>query len=686
MESKLLNVYWEHGCEKVGASGDTHDISDCPFCGRERKFFIRRDNGQFKCHVCGEAGNSYTYMSKVLELYRKQLDARQLRRLANFRGLPKSAFTPDLCIGFDGEAFILPQRNEKGSVINLVRWSGPGARMYSTKGCNKSLLGIEELAKATKKKRVWICAGEWDRIAMRWLLSTQKRNDLVIAPPSESMWKDEWTGMLAGHDVVIAYDADDAGDKGSAKVGRKLKGVAKSVSYVCWREDAPEGFDINDWVSHGFLEHRDKLDDVLEALESLISADHRKGGAEGMGTENEDTEKITDQSQRPERIPEWEEILTAFRRHIVSSPDLEMALTLSAACVFASQYENNPPWVFIVGPPGGGKTTVINATIRSHKTHAISSLTPKALISGWEKTNKDESVLPKLRYKCGVFKDATEILKGDFRELNELFGILRGAFDGSVQRSYGNGVLRSYSDLWFTLLLGVTPAIERASQADLGERFLRFRLPGLSEDAALDHVAATMTGGRITDAEDLQRLMADFLWEDLPPEEELPHFTRSGLKKFQAMARVVARLRYVPAFEMSSDGQRLQHEVYHEAPTRVFAQMFRLVRIVAHIHGHPTADRELSFARRLAEDSCSWAFTDIVKALRSGESLTAAELVERTGSGTHYNTMLFHCKAMQATGFLQKLSKSTGGRPASAWSLRSDFVKLLAEAGMWRQS
>ena len=45
-------------------------------------------------------------------------------------------------------------------------------------------------------------------------------------------WKQEWNSSFRGFNVVVAYDNDEAGKKGSKKVAGSLKGTSKSVKII----------------------------------------------------------------------------------------------------------------------------------------------------------------------------------------------------------------------------------------------------------------------------------------------------------------------------------------------------------------------------------------------------------------------------------------------------------------------
>src|SRR5262249_23758004 len=111
-------------------------------------------------------------------------------------------------------------------------------------------------------------------------------------------------------------------------------------------------------------------------------------------------------------------------------------------------------WLFLKGPPGSGKTEMMNA-LKGLPEWAmlVSNLTPAALISGFGDPTKDrtgQSLLPQLDGKTLIVKDFTTILSMNPTARDEIFGILRDAYDGHASKNFGTG--RREYDSRFNLL------------------------------------------------------------------------------------------------------------------------------------------------------------------------------------------------------------------------------------------
>lgn len=151
--------------------------------------------------------------------------------------------------------------------------------------------------------------------------------------------------------------------------------------------------------------------------------------------------------------------------------------------IMSNRLDSKPVWLYLVGPPSSGKTEIVQALSDSDEIYPVSRLTPQTLVSGkiLQKKEKDPSLLPKWNGKTVIFKDFTALLSLRYDVFLNLAGLLRDAYDGCVRCAYGTGKDDTYRSK-FGLIAAVTNAIDkhRAILADLGERFLTYRMPTIS--------------------------------------------------------------------------------------------------------------------------------------------------------------------------------------------------------------
>src|SRR3990167_1862522 len=100
---------------------------------------------------------------------------------------------------------------------------------------------------------------------------------------------------------------------------------------------------------------------------------------------------------------------------------------LLCAFVVASRMPINPPWLFIVGPPGGGKSMILKALQGITGTTPIDDLTANTFASGMRgREGKSNSLLHNLPpNSILIFKDFTTIISKDEQSRGAIVGQLR---------------------------------------------------------------------------------------------------------------------------------------------------------------------------------------------------------------------------------------------------------------------
>ena len=153
--------------------------------------------------------------------------------------------------------------------------------------------------------------------------------------------------------------------------------------------------------------------------------------------------------------------------------------------IMANRLDSKPVWLYLVGPPSCGKTEILQA-LSGDEISQISTISAKALISFWEKDSKgrkkENSLLPQINGKVMIIKDFTAMIRDRQETLLAVTGRLRDAYDGSSCRAVGTGIKSFHSK--FGIIAAVTNIIDkhRGMLAELGERFLTYRCPEVSEE------------------------------------------------------------------------------------------------------------------------------------------------------------------------------------------------------------
>lgn len=176
-------------------------------------------------------------------------------------GLLKKISNPD--------RIAIPIRDKKGKLVN-IRLYRPGAPQ------NK----IMSWAKSTGKARLFptaplypneilLCEGEPDTIC-----ALSKGLNAITQTSKTKSWSKEHLDPFKCRDVVIAYDADQAGQNFMVMAAKSLKEVAKSVRVLDWpdwmgkRGDGTWPEDHGEDLTDYFVKHKKKPGDLLELIVS----------------------------------------------------------------------------------------------------------------------------------------------------------------------------------------------------------------------------------------------------------------------------------------------------------------------------------------------------------------------------------------------------------------------------------
>lgn len=175
--------------------------------------------------------------SKLTEQYKRRCSERQVRLLAQSLGVtPASLVRLDL--GWDGEAFCFPMRDENGVIIGIRRRFGNGKKVCVSGSRNGLFVpsGIENASNLV------ICEGPTDCAAaldMGWDAIGRPNCDCKIAMAVR---------YVRRRKVVIVADRDSAGLRGARKLYEALEAAGSAVRIIV----PPDGCkDLRDWKRLG---------------------------------------------------------------------------------------------------------------------------------------------------------------------------------------------------------------------------------------------------------------------------------------------------------------------------------------------------------------------------------------------------------------------------------------------------
>lgn len=254
------------------------------------------------------------------------------------------------------------------------------------------------------------------------------------------------------------------------------------------------------------------------------------------------------------------------------------ALDVMVGAVAANRLDGDPTWLLLVGPPGGGKSELLNAISQLDDAHPTGTLTEAALLSGTAKKEREAGAKGGLLKAIGdsgiiVCKDFGSVLSMNRDARAAVLAALREVFDGAWTRHVGTGggVTLSWSGK-VGLIGGVTPTIDRhhAVMGAMGERFALYRLPEVDGDLqarqALDHAGRERTMRRELAAA-VRSLLADLREPRQRSDEETDTLI--------SLATLVVKAR--SAVERDGYSREIELVPGAEAPTRLVIVLDRLL-------------------------------------------------------------------------------------------------------------
>lgn len=582
---KILYPFTCHGVEFNDTSGDEW-VGSCPFCMALDHFYTNGETGQYQCKKCNSSGNVITFLTKYIEQQRSGTRKSAMSKLGKERSISLRALLRYKTAS-NGTEWLFPCINTQGNVVDIRRWRDGKTR--GTKGCANQLYGLHLLKRNTE--RVWLCEGEWDALALSAVIPD---GEVALAVPGADVFKAGWVDHFAGKHITICYDNDEAGDRGSMKAGTCVTQVARSVRYLCWPEDRSVGWDVRDHLSGGgtFLE-----------MQELILPSHRRA----MDAKQAAAEKVIDganvfETKLREECLTFNEVVTVFRQHMHMDRDMIDTLRYMMAVCVSEQLQGSPLWSYIVAPAGGGKTVLLSSLRGSDRTVFRSSIGPHALISGF-KGPTDPGLLSWIGGYILICKDGTELFNQSYTDRQLFRSIMTGAFDGYVQREYGNGVHREYNDLHFTVLIGITPMVHGFSDATMGERFLKFnacRAKGHNHEEARMRAAVASMDNRQEHEAAVGDAAVDFLKFKLSHVPTLPDWF---CDRTVPLATLVGMLRAVVERRAYTD--ELLYQPRAEYATRLFEQLSKLAKSYAIVMQTEVTEKIYSWVRNVAMDTAN---------------------------------------------------------------------------------
>ena len=633
-DEKFLKAFKQHGIEFIRAVDEDNWVADCPFSGGKEKFYVNKETGQWDSKNTGRKGNLYTFLEQWYMHCLGDTKPEDLTPLCKSRITPINAFTGSVAHNPLTNQYMIPCYGPSGRISDVAMYSlrGKGGLRRTAK-TSLGINGLTDLRNSPREFKILVFEGEWDWYIAKWLHTTMQAGVVCLCLPGAGSFKEEWYEYFRDRDVYFCYDSDGPGHAGENK-SKVLRTIAKSVQYIAWPEAAPEGFDFRDFIVNSLNGNpsaagKGEITKCYKLLYSMF-------GPDTWDERNRPKEERGQKSDPNIVIPHHTELETIFKKWM--QLDTVDPIAVVFGTFFANKLEGDPVWTFLVGPPSSNKTEFLLSLSKSKFIETTSTLTPTSLISGlrFADGQPDPSLIPRLDGRVLVIKDFTTILNHNSYVRDDIFGILRDAYDGKCEKIFGTGIKKSFESK-FGIISGVTPAIDAFStmNASLGERFIKYRLDeAITEEVEISRMmrAFENINREKIMREEIQAVGLRMAEKPLPQKDKIPTWTKEITDIIIGCARFTAIMRG------SNNKDRFTREQttkpVREIAIRLAKQYMKICQGVAIYFDHTTiGPDELRIIKKIARDTCPDRIEDIVRKmylLGDGAEVTTEWLVEKT--------------------------------------------------------
>jgi hypothetical protein len=293
-------------------------------------------------------------------------------------------------------------------------------------------------------------------------------------------------------------------------------------------------------------------------------------------------------------------------------PDLQAVRIVLGAIKAHYLRIGDPAWLFVVAPPGTGKTTIsIMGASGLEEVTLLSDFTENTFLSGFYQ-QKEAGLLERLGKTVvtgklytttgnGIFlaKDFTTVLSMHREKRAKILAQLREIHDGMFKRDFGTGETKVWKGR-VSIVAAVTPVLDRHYSifSTLGERFLQVRWHRPDSEEA-GQWAIRQQGHEEEIQHECSAAIQVLFNTSL---KHAPNLPDAAERRLAAIAELAA-LGRTHVFRSSWGGREVEDIPESEANTRIAKGLAAIARGIAALNQHrEVSDSEIDDALRVAFD------------------------------------------------------------------------------------
>lgn len=342
---------------------------------------------------------------------------------------------------------------------------------------------------------------------------------------------------------------------------------------------------------------------------------------------------------------DFSNLIDIYKQNLVITNSFIDSLAVCFATHLAVKLESDPIWLYLVGPPSSGKSTICDLiSADPTTTKALSKFT--GLVSG---DRQGKHLVPSFQNRCVVIKDGTLLLESNPLQLANVYGELRDIFDGSLEMHYRNGVEASFRNINFGLIIGITERIYQLNMSHLGERFLHCRLETERENETIRN--KTVINSLLSNIK-LNSIEANEIGDNrqFPIQKQhttgflkhlhniivdkdiiVPNYTSDDVNFIQSTADVIACSR--ASAPKINRGEDIAYDSRPEASTRVAKQLSKMIICLCYVYGTKTITKQIrNNIKKIGSDTSYGRQHNLIKTVALADNgLNKSSLAALTG-------------------------------------------------------
>lgn len=369
--------------------------------------------------------------------------------------------------------------------------------------------------------------------------------------------------------------------------------------------------------------------------------------------------------------------------------DTNLVDTMLASVFANSQKIGDPVWLTIIGPSSGGKSQFIRPLSKANPGlfMQVDDLTSNTLISG---NGKHDSLIFKIK-ETGIITmdDLTVLMSKSPEDRNSILSQFRMIYDGRMTKASGKSGGEGITWTGHAgMIAGSTPSIYRFFEdvADMGERFISYRMKDMDEDKAVAYVMANNISAKVMD-ERIKEIYGQYFAAIMPKIQEV------GVDNIQVDEKTMQSI-----INISKAGTRLRTPVkvderehfvsefpVAELPFRAMKQLTNIAKSFAVMHFAETGEWELPDDLRTAIEWVGYSLAnDKRRAYFNAILGLEAQMLKPTArniaayTGLHHTAVERGMSVLSAIGVV-KLNEAKADNEAKMWTVADYNLKEIVK-------